>query len=282
MNRRSRRRALRAPVVLCALALQGCLSSTVTSAVDASVADTPAVDMGPAFDQVTVDRGAVTDVVGDVTVADIVADQRTVDAPLLAPPRPLAPLSGARVTNGRPTLHWRLDADATGAWVELSRDRDGLLPVAQFAAMGDSARPPVDAGALRPGVYFWRLRRVQNGAPGAAVSATWQFTVPAGNASVDTSWGAQPDLDGDRYGDLLDVTLNRAGTSVTVRFFRGPITRRPSAFDGEIERAQGYAARVVGDIDGDGFVDLAIRSTCSDGGATDRIDIHRGGPRGPR
>ncbi len=258
----------------------------MTNTVDASLSDTAAVDMSApldhvALDHVALDHVAVDDAVRDAIFADTVADQSIVDAPLLAPPRPLAPLSGARVTNGRPTLHWRLDADATGTWVEISRDRDGLLMVAQFAATGDSARPPVDAGALRPGVYFWRLRRVQNGASGTAVSATWQFIVPAGAASADTSWGAQPDLDGDRYADLLDVAENSAGTSLTVRFFRGPLTGRPSALGGAIEVPQGYAARVVGDVDGDGFVDLAIRSTCGDGGATDRVDIHRGGPRGP-
>ncbi len=282
------RKTMRLGSVLCSLALLGCASTVATSPLDGSARDatTDPVDTADAVDATT-ERPIDTPVASDQSPADVTNEDVTNedvanDRPAPTTPRPLAPLSGSRVTGGRPTLRWRRDADATGAWVEVSRDREGLRVVEQRVVAGDSTRPSVDAGELPPGVYFWRLRSVRGGSTGPTPSATWQFTVPARSGGADTAWGVQPDLDGDGATDLIDVR-EAEGDAVPglVRFYRGPIGARRLVVDREIVSTHAYSARPVGDIDGDGYVDLAIRRTCSDGGATDRVDIHRGGATGP-
>ncbi|MFO0625085.1 MAG: VCBS repeat-containing protein [Polyangiales bacterium] len=185
--------------------------------------------------------------------------------------RQLAPLAGARVTQRRPTLRWTSSPDHPEVRVEVCDDRPCTRVSQQWSSATGAGRPPDD---LAPGVHFWRLR------VGGSTTPAWPFVAPPRAGDADTSWNARADLNGDGRDDV--VVLSRdddAGAMTTVRTYPGRANDLPGA-------AVGFAvsgeprARAVGDLDGDGYGDLALRRVCVVPGE-DRIEIHRGGPEGP-
>src|SRR5690606_19353367 len=122
---------------------------------------------------------------------------------------------------------------------------------------------------------FWRVSASGRTGP------TWRFDVAARDAPVAGAWGISPDYNRDGYGDVavgapfaassagrVAVHLGgaggtRAGASAALR---GP--------DGD-GAEHGLALASAGDIDGDGFGDLAVGSP----GAA-RVWIYFGGPSG--
>jgi uncharacterized protein YceK len=137
-------------------------------------------DTDAAMDAPTTERAA--DVVPDVTL-DTAPDRETVDVPMDAPavevvatdvpcvgcpaPRPIAPLTTARVTSRRPTLRWALAPGTDGADIELCADRVCTRPLARFTTTGDSVRVPSE---LPTGVVFWRMRGTRAGVVGSTTS----------------------------------------------------------------------------------------------------------------
>ena len=183
----------------------------------------------------------------DVATADANADARA--------PRPIAPLSTATVTARRPTLRWALAAGTDGARVEICRDRACTILITSFDAAGPSGAPAAD---LPAGVVFWRLHGRAGGSVGTATGPTWEFTVGARTAAVNTSWGTTLDVNGDGYADLV-VGASGVSTSTGRAYvylgsatgLSGTPATSLTGPDGAYSDF-GYSVASAGDVNGDG------------------------------
>jgi hypothetical protein len=172
-----------------------------------------------------------------------------------APLRLRGPMSGAWVTTHTPRLSWVLPSGATGARVELCAQRACSTVLQTFDADGAEARVP---DPLVHGVVFWRARALRDGAPEGDLSAVWEFVVPRWDTPVVTSWGALPDVNGD---GLADVIVGTQAQQVHVFHGRaGGVSPTPSVvLTGPAGSMNfGYAVSGAGDLNGDGYSDLAV------------------------
>ncbi|MDO9017210.1 MAG: VCBS repeat-containing protein [Deltaproteobacteria bacterium] len=262
----------------------GCGSRT--TATDAAPADAALSDAAP-FDRTEVadapperDTAGPRDAIArkdaptpDAPTPDAPApDAPAPDAPDAAVglPRQVAPLAGARVTQRRPTLRWTVPSGAPGVRIEVCADRACFVVEHGWTSAASEGRPPAD---LSPGVHFWRLSR------GGRSSPVWPFLVPARSGEADTSWSALTDFNGDGRPDF--VVTSRAGDAggVTARAYLGRADGLPTPGP-TFTAADNALVRAVGDLDGDGYGELAVSRACAEPGV-DRIEIHRGGPEGP-
>jgi len=179
-------------------------------------------------------------------------------------PRLLAPASASRVTSRRPTLRWR--AGAGMMRVQVCRDRACAAVAFTTDIFGERAQP---AAALDPGVYFWRVSSLS----GAATSATWEFVVGRGSAG-DTALGCFPDFNGDGFADVAVGAPVGSSTRGHVYVYPGAAGGPASAptadlagpsgvqLDGAVDSGSegqfGAAVACAGDVNGDGFPDLAV------------------------
>ena len=219
--------------------------------VAACVADEPA-SPGNFTDASTGDASS-----GDASADDAVANG---DGGHLAAPRQIAPLSTSRVTKRTPTLHWVLPSGVTDATVDLCLDRACAKPIGTPAHVAGSSYAPTTA--LPTGVVFWR---VHPSTDTTVVSATWQFTVGAGNPSVDTSWGTTLDVNGDGYADVV-VGNAAMGAFVYLGSAGGITTAAATPLSGAAGFGQALAS--AGDVNGDGYGDLIIGAAGSAGGGS--------------
>jgi hypothetical protein len=184
-------------------------------------------------------------------------------------PRLLAPLSTSISTSTRPMFSWVPDFLTPNPTVEICRDRACTDVIVSFTATGSSAQPPEP---LPPGVVFWRVASAPSN---GRTSAVWELTIPARESGRSGSWGSVPDFNGDGFGDLA-VGVKRASPELRI-FPGGPLgvaTTPAQTFSGPM----GFAdeAGSAGDLDGDGFADLAVWI----GGPPARVTVYRGGPQG--
>lgn len=195
------------------------------------------------------------------------------------PPRPLAPTSQGIVTSQRPTFRWLLPSGTDGARLELCSDRACSRVLQTRDVMGSSATA---MESLPPGTVFWRLTGRAGARLGATRSATWQFYVGARSAEVDTSWLGGLDVNGDGYSDVA-ATTNSIYNNEAYVYLGGPRGVDPSPVirfpvrDSGILCAVGWSVANAGDLDGDGYSDLAM--SCSFRGPGSVL-IFRGGPAG--
>jgi len=198
-------------------------------------------------------------------------------------PRLIAPLSTSISMSMSPLFTWLPESPTTGATVDVCRDRACQNIVVSFAATGSSAQPP---RPLPPGVVFWR---VSSATTGGRTSAVWELTIPARESGRTGSWGSVPDFNGDGFGDLAVGVLpafNGVGAPPPnqLRFFPGgpggPAATPAQTFSGP----DGFAeeAGSAGDLDGDGFADLAIWNGPPTNGAPGQatVTVYPGGPQG--
>ncbi len=178
-------------------------------------------------------------------------------------PRALTPSFGSTVTSRRPTFRWQLPTGATGARVDVCRDRlCTSLVGAPIDATGSFARPAAD---LPPGVLFWRLRSRTGAGVGGAPSVAWPIRAGARSAAVDTHWGEVLDIDGDGRADLA-VTAQVSPGLGPVSLFRGEpagivsSTSAVNLFPADTSGPPlyfGYPCVPAGDVNGDGLPDVA-------------------------
>ena len=180
----------------------------------------------------------------------------------LAAPRLVAPLSAATVTASRPTL--RFTADGLG-----SRTLT-LVVICADRACHDLVDVPISAGGavkphhpLAPGVYFWRAVRLIGQHPISPWSHTWSFRVPPRpQPSVDTAWGTFLDVNGDGYADAAVRTVNFNLPAHRFAVYLGGAAGLAASPATEVELTgdpPGVAIAAAGDLDGDGYGDLAVQ-----------------------
>jgi hypothetical protein len=192
-------------------------------------------------------------------------------------PRPLGPPGLSFSTSRLPLFRWDLAGGSDGARVEVCLDRACDRIAATFDAAGSSASPPND---LPTGLVYWRLRGLSGGVAGGTASAAWELVVPAVSAPVATTWGATLDANGDGFGDVVvgDTSSYKPSEHVYV-YLGGPSGPAPSPSSVLSARAaiDHYAASIAsaGDLDGDGYGDLAVGSP-----GEDTVYVYRGGPGG--
>ncbi len=185
----------------------------------------------------------------------------------LSPPRPLAPLSTSTATSRSPALHWELAPSTDGAKVEICHDRPCTQVEATFTVLGSSAAPP---SPLAPGVHFWRLFATSSGTVGTDPSPVWQMNVGARTAPHDTSFGTNPDVDGDGYADVVVGTVTSGGNADYFVYpgGAGGLSLSPTVVHGPTTGYGSFHLRSVrvasaGDVDGDGYGDI-VTSTLGD------------------
>ncbi|MDP3278855.1 MAG: integrin alpha [Deltaproteobacteria bacterium] len=169
----------------------------------------------------------------------------------------ISPMSTSRVTHMRPTLRWTLPTGANGARVDLCRNR--AMTVGCEVLMGtESARP---AAMLMPGWWYWRVTPQRGGVSLMPVSPVWQLFVGQRNVAtgVDTTTAHAMDLNGDGF---TDVVIGSTGTE-RVEVYYGSAAGLPAMPDVRINAPMagtGFASAIanLGDLDGDGFGDLAV------------------------
>jgi hypothetical protein len=199
-------------------------------------------------DSATVDASDAGDVATD---APIDASDSCPDGSCRpSPPRLIAPISTSRVTSRRPTLRW---AASDGEFeVQMCRDRAMTERCATSTASAASFRP---SALLDEGVWFWRVRAQREGVR-SEWSFVWQFWAPARDSDVDSTNGFYLDVNGDGRIDVAAAD----GRRVLV-FLGGRITSAPQVIDsptGALRFSDAIAA--AGDLNGDGFGDLAASS----------------------
>jgi hypothetical protein len=198
-------------------------------------------------------------------------------------PRLIAPLSTATVTRQRPTLRWELAGQDDGAVVDICRDRACTSLVTTFAARGTSGAPSV---ALDSGVYFWRAHGMEAAIVGDDTSAVWQLVVPARDTPRDTAWGSTFDGNGDGFADVVvgsRIVDENTNTPHGAAYLYMGSANGLATTAREIDFAigdYGVYGSSAGDVNGDGFVDLALG--CPDGNSGfGLIMLYPGSANGP-
>ena len=153
-----------------------------------------------------------------------------------------------------------VDPDAGDSVVEVCRDRECRTVITTLRPRGGRGAPTVD---LPRGNVFWRLRA------GDVSSVVWEFAsggadTPEGVTPPGGSmWGAVPDFNGDGYDDAAVALPFRTspGPGVTVLLGSavglqagGALTLAPPM----PAALYGFSVAAIGDVNGDGFGDLAV------------------------
>ncbi|MFO0560284.1 MAG: FG-GAP-like repeat-containing protein [Polyangiales bacterium] len=257
-----------------ALAGYGCLDrvTLVRHSADASdAAESSSSADRATTDDATDDRSSDG---GDETTADAAGlDAPTPDAaandagPAPEAPRLIAPLSTSFLTGGRPTLRWRRSAGTERTLVQVCADRACTRVEDSRSVSGDQLEWPT---ALSAGTHYWRAFGQRDDRLSAAPSATWQFHVARGMRARTSAWGSFTDFNGDGFGDAAigaPEARARAGLVQVHLGGRDSIAQAESAMVFGSAGRFGFAAASVGDVNGDGFGDLAIAAPDDNGEA---------------
>jgi hypothetical protein len=187
-------------------------------------------------------------------------------------PRPISPLSTSRVTSRTPKLTWALPAGISDATIDLCSQRacgSGTLLSSTFVT-GTSYSPTT---ALPIGVVYWRVHPSNSK---IATSPTWEFTVGALSAPVDTSWGTTLDVNGDGYPDLIVGASGTPAAYVYMGTSSGLSTTPTTlANPGAASESFGYSVASAGDVNGDGYADIVVGAYAA-AGSTGTVYVYYG------
>ncbi len=179
--------------------------------------------------------------------------------------RPLAPLSGSVSGSRQPVFSF---LHTQSARVEICYDRACAHVLETLDGEGGEAQPQTP---LPAGTFFWRVVSRRR------TSAVWQIVIPSRESGLTTAFATVPDYNGDGRADVaIGAPANFTGT---VPIFFGGSPGVSSTADATLTggEAFGRAIAAVGDLNGDGFVDLAVAS----GGDPGSVTIYDGGAAGP-
>ena len=192
-------------------------------------------------------------------------------------PRPLYPPSLSTVTSHRPTFRWALPAGLTDARLEVCADPACASVVEAVDVTGTSASPSVD---LPAGAAWWRV--MADGRTGP----TWQLRVRIRPAPTDLAWGVSPDYDNDGFGDVAVGAPRVDESEGRAYLFLGEAGGTPAGVTTILRSPDGAGAEYAialacaGDLNGDGYADLAVGAPRA-AGTAGRVHIYLGGPAGP-
>jgi hypothetical protein len=180
-------------------------------------------------------------------------------------PRLLSPPSGAVATVRQPRLRWELPPGADTVVIDLCADRACTTMITSMTVTGTSAAPGAD---LPVGPVFWRARAAGT----MDTSATWEFFVQARGAGPNTHYGVVTDVNGDGTGDAL------VASSAGVQVFHGGATGLDTSAAATLTvtgAGTSYVPVAAGDVNGDGFVDVAVGTPDSG-----RVQVYLGSAAG--
>lgn len=183
-------------------------------------------------------------------------------------PRPIAPMSTSTATSKRPTFRWELAPRNDGARVEICADRACTSVITSFNASGSHGTPNTD---LPQGTVFWRLYGRMGSDTGPQPSPTWQVYIGHRDAATSQSWGLTLDVDGNGYADIIQRT-----DEGTFNVHLGSPAGLDTTASGTLA-SRGAGATTAGDVNGDGYTDVAIFDPLAASG-TGRVYIYFGGP----
>jgi hypothetical protein len=193
----------------------------------------------------------------------------TIDPSSIESARPVAPLSTQTTATRTPTFRWVLPKNTDAAEIELCADRACTTSLAKVQTTGDHLRLP---SPLASRVVFWRLRGVRGGVVGTKTSATWELFTSARDVR-DTASGSVPDFDGDGLADWVLGAFGAGNDAGKVEIFHSQASSPSAVIEGEDNAELGTVFGTIGDIDGDGFPELAVGSQLA-------LTIYAGGPNG--
>lgn len=185
-------------------------------------------------------------------------------------------LADAQLTSGQGSGQHGHSVTAVG---DLNGDGFGDLAVGAFG---------FDGGATNSGAVFIYFGR----AAGFDTVADGQLTLGIADARLGSSVAAAGDLNGDGYDDLIvgavQYANGQANEGAAFVYFGGPGNQFNPVADGILENNQanafmGGAVAGVGDVNGDGFADVAVGAAAWDNSANGnegRVFIYFGGAGG--
>lgn len=241
-----------------------------------SEAATPDVTAGDTGLDADVDGGldaardaadASPDVPQDAPIEECCADADVLVA------RPIAPRSGGYVATRRPAFRWTPQAGAVTYRVEIGASRAFTTPSTTLTT--DGATTITATSELLPGRYWWRVVPVDRAGATMTPTATWSVIV-----------GRVPnDLNGDGYADIVIGAPEHDAPMLTdigrVQVFYGGGALDATAdlsLDGtSAGEAFGRALSTSGDLNGDGFADIAIGAPFAGVMQTGRVAVYLGG-----
>ena len=145
--------------------------------------------------------------------------------------------------------------------MQICRDRLCASVVLQEDVTAAAWRPASD---LASGVYYWRVSSLQGVSVTDVVSKTWEFFVGRRSAPVDTSWGTTMDVNGDGFADIAVGSPYSGSNAGRVWIYIGRSYGVQSAPVNTISGPGGMfgyfgsSVTAAGDVNGDGYVDVAI------------------------
>lgn len=173
-------------------------------------------------------------------------------------PRLIAPMSTSFLTGARPTLRWRRSATTAQVLVQVCADRACARVEDSRTVSADSIEWPVPLSA---GTHFWRAFGRNDTRSSEAPSATWQFHVPRVATTRTNAWGTFTDFNGDGLGDAAIGSPEARARAGVVQVHHGSsdsIAAAPTVTVLGASGRFGFAVISAGDVNGDGYGDLAI------------------------